>query len=34
VDQFLAGFERELFPNFSATAQYIRRNFRDTGVSP
>ncbi len=29
VDQFLAGFERELFPNFSATAQYIRRNFRD-----
>jgi outer membrane receptor protein involved in Fe transport len=29
ADQFLVGIERELFPNFSATVQYIRRNFRD-----
>jgi hypothetical protein len=29
VDQFLIGLERELIPDFSATVQYIRRNFRD-----
>ena len=29
VDQFIAGLERELVPNFSATVQVIRRNFRD-----
>jgi outer membrane receptor protein involved in Fe transport len=29
IDQFLVGVERQLFPNFSMTAQYIRRNFRD-----
>ena len=29
VNQFLVGLERELIPNFSATVQYIRRNFRD-----
>ncbi len=29
VDQFLVGFEREIASDFSATAQYIRRNFRD-----
>jgi len=29
VDQFLVGLERELMPNFSATVQYIQRNFRD-----
>ena len=29
IDQFLVGLERELFPNFSTTVQYIRRNFRD-----
>jgi hypothetical protein len=29
LDQFLVGLERELFPNFSTTVQYIRRNFRD-----
>jgi hypothetical protein len=28
-DQFLAGVERELIPDLSLTAQYIRRNFRD-----
>jgi carboxypeptidase family protein/TonB-dependent receptor-like protein len=28
VDQFIAGIERELVPNFSLTAQVIRRNFR------
>src|SRR3954466_1160311 len=29
VDQFIAGVERELFPNFSTTVQYIKRDFRD-----
>jgi Carboxypeptidase regulatory-like domain/TonB dependent receptor-like, beta-barrel len=29
ADQFLAGVERQLFPNFSLTAQYINRRFRD-----
>ena len=29
VDQFLVGLERELIPNVSMTAQYIKRNFRD-----
>jgi hypothetical protein len=29
VDQYLVGFEREVASNFSATVQYIRRNFRD-----
>lgn len=29
VDQFLVGVERELFPDFSMTLQYIRRNFRN-----
>jgi carboxypeptidase family protein/TonB-dependent receptor-like protein len=29
VSQFLAGVERELFPNFSTTVQYIKRDFRD-----
>ena len=29
VDQYLLGFEREIASNFSATVQYIRRNFRD-----
>ncbi|HEY7289835.1 MAG TPA: TonB-dependent receptor [Vicinamibacterales bacterium] len=29
VDQYLVGFERELFADFSTTVQYIRRNFRD-----
>ncbi|HEY1912952.1 MAG TPA: TonB-dependent receptor [Vicinamibacterales bacterium] len=29
VDQFLVGFERQLMPQFSATVQYIKRNFRD-----
>jgi len=29
LDQFLVGLERELVPNFSATVQYIRRNFKD-----
>jgi hypothetical protein len=29
IDQFLVGIERQLFPNFSTTVQYIRRNFRD-----
>jgi hypothetical protein len=27
VDQYLVGIERELFPEFSLTGQYIRRNF-------
>ncbi len=27
VDQYLVGIERELFPDFSLTAQYVRRNF-------
>lgn len=30
VNQFIVGLERELLPNFSATVQYILRNFRDT----
>jgi len=29
VNQFLVGVERQLFPNFSATVQYIKRDFRD-----
>ena len=29
IDQFLVGAERELMPDLSLTAQYIRRNFRD-----
>lgn len=29
IDQFLIGVERSLFADFSITAQYIRRNFRD-----
>ena len=29
TDQFLAGIERQLFPDFSLTAQYINRRFRD-----
>ncbi len=29
IDQFLLGVERELIPNLSVTAQYIKRNFRD-----
>jgi hypothetical protein len=29
TDQYLLGLERELIPNLSVTAQYIRRNFRD-----
>ncbi|MBW8866961.1 MAG: hypothetical protein JF610_06440, partial [Acidobacteria bacterium] len=29
VSQFIAGVERELFPNFSTTVQYIKRDFRD-----
>jgi hypothetical protein len=29
VNQFIVGLERELIPNFSATVQAIRRNFRD-----
>jgi hypothetical protein len=29
VDQFVIGLEHELMPNFSATVQYIRRNYRD-----
>ncbi|MGH9141809.1 MAG: TonB-dependent receptor [Vicinamibacterales bacterium] len=29
TDQVLVGLEHELFPNFSATVQYIRRDFRD-----
>jgi len=29
TDSFLVGLERELFPTFSTTVQYIRRNFRD-----
>jgi hypothetical protein len=29
TDSYLVGIERELFPTFSATVQYIRRNFRD-----
>jgi len=29
VDQFLIGLERQLIPDLSLTAQYIRRNFRD-----
>jgi hypothetical protein len=29
VDQFLFGVERELFTDFSLTAQYIRRNFEN-----
>lgn len=29
VDQFLVGIERQLIPELSLTAQYIRRNFRD-----
>jgi len=28
-DQFLLGFERELFANFSTTVQYVRRSFRN-----
>ncbi len=39
VDQYLAGVERELFPDFSVQVQYIRRNYRnfmgfiDTGAT-
>jgi hypothetical protein len=29
VDQYLVGIERELFPDFSLTLQYVRRNFAD-----
>ena len=29
IDQVLLGVERELIPNLSVTAQYIKRNFRD-----
>ena len=29
VDQYLAGIERELFPDLSVQVQYIRRNYRD-----
>src|SRR5207245_11043864 len=29
IDQFLIGLERELIPNFSATVQVIRRNFKN-----
>jgi hypothetical protein len=29
VNQFIVGLERELIPNFSATAQYITRRFKD-----
>jgi hypothetical protein len=29
TDQFLGGIERQLFPDFSLTAQYINRRFRD-----
>ena len=29
VDQYLAGVERELFPDLSVQVQYIRRNFKD-----
>jgi len=29
LDQLLFGVERELFPQFSATVQYIQRNYRD-----
>ena len=29
VDQYLIGVERELFPDFAVTAQYIKRNFRN-----
>jgi hypothetical protein len=29
VDQFLAAVEREILPDFSVTAQYIRRNFKN-----
>src|SRR4029453_13983 len=29
VDQYMAGIERELFPDFSVQVQYIRRNYRD-----
>ena len=29
TDQFLAGIERQLLPDFSLTAQYINRRFRD-----
>jgi hypothetical protein len=29
IDQLLVGIERQLFPDFSLTAQYIQRNFRD-----
>jgi Carboxypeptidase regulatory-like domain/TonB dependent receptor-like, beta-barrel len=39
VDQYLAGIERELFPDFSVQVQYIRRNYEnfmgfiDTGAT-
>jgi hypothetical protein len=29
VDQFLIGLEREILPNFSVQAQYVRRDFND-----
>jgi len=29
VDQYIAGFERELFPDFSVQVNYIRRNYKD-----
>jgi hypothetical protein len=29
LDQFLIGLERQLMPDFSVTAQFIRRSFRD-----
>jgi outer membrane receptor protein involved in Fe transport len=29
IDQLLLGIERQLFPDFSLTAQYIQRNFKD-----
>jgi outer membrane receptor protein involved in Fe transport len=29
INQVLVGVERELFPDFSATVQYIQRNFKD-----
>src|SRR4030095_11011977 len=29
VDQYMAGIERELFPDFSVQVQYIRRNYKD-----
>jgi hypothetical protein len=29
VDQFLIGIEREILPNFSVQAQYVRRDFND-----